>query len=196
MGVYNDERALRSILKENTAALHTSAERAMASEGNIETPDGLGHFLQCMYRVHARFNHELDHASWLVGLPLTAGQLFGALERDLLSQDIDGAFISGTQLSASALSRSKSHCLGVGYVFEGSALGANVLAKRLKYSNAKVPEYLTMVSKNAKSRWPHYLQYLNCNTIECDTQVALSGAIGVFESIIAEAKKQSEITMT
>lgn len=135
------------------------------------------HFLQCMLDAQVHFHAEHDQASTLAGLECESYRLICALENDL-------------DLARSPLpqnsNKGDSFSLGVGYVFEGSALGAKIIQKRLTESGLGCPEYLSSITAGDTSRWPRFLSTLNACTAQ---EEMLTGAKTAFNYIIAQGEK-------
>jgi len=169
-------QSVRTLLKDGTEALHARAEAAFDANAPIESQAGLSHFLECMLSAHMNFYADCDRASYLAGLSPRSKPLVDALLNDLSWHDHSPPIQSPSNDSFS---------LGVGYVFEGSALGASILKKRIISSNLSTPDYLSILTASAKSRWPRYITKLNsCSE---DSHI-LSGAVAAFEYIIAQAE--------
>ncbi len=168
--------SVRSLLKDNTSVLHQQAEDALESNSPIETSQGLAKFLNCMLQAHLQFWAECDRASQIAGLDAQSEKLIMALRNDLNIQHDDN-------LNPHVCNEHFS--LGVGYVFEGSALGANIIRKRLLATNLRNPTYLNLVTSTAKVRWPRYVKQLDTYS---DADRILSGAVVAFRYIIAQAE--------
>lgn len=167
---------VRTFLKEKTSTLHQQAEEALQARGQIETQSGLSHFLNGMLKAQSQFRMEYDHACVLAGLQAQSDKLIHALGTDLgLEQEP----------VAQAHALDDHFCLGVGYVFEGSALGASVLKKRLIRSNNVCPRYLRILTDTAHSRWPQYVETLDNYR---EKKPILAGAEAVFNFIIVQAE--------
>lgn len=164
-------------LKDQTSALHNQAEHALQSKGTIETKTGLRHFLHCMLESQIQFHHEHDQASKLAGLECQSSELIRALEKDL-----------GREASTLPTNNigDDNTCLGVGYVFEGSALGAKIIQKRLSASGLDCPEYLHSINASDHSRWPRFLSTLNGCTAHKEL---LLGAETAFNYIISQGEQ-------
>jgi len=167
---------VRAFLKDHTAALHGTAEMAFEARAPVETQDGLVFFLNCMLNSHLQFNAEYDRASKLAGLKPQSAPLIDALRADLPNR------VSPRQTIPSNCDLFN---LGVGYVFEGSAMGANVLKKRIAKSNLKTPRYLLLLTESARMRWPHYVRKLDSCS---ESEKILAGAEVAFKYIIAQAR--------
>lgn len=156
--------------------LHQRAEEALESIAPLESEVGLSHFLKCMLHAHERFDTECDCASALAGLEPRSKKLIAALNSDLQIQN---------DTVVTLQSDDDQFSLGVGYVFEGSALGANIIMKRLASVDQDIPSYLTLLTSTAKSRWPNYIKTLEqCKNEKC----VLEGAVMAFEYIITQAE--------
>lgn len=163
-------------MKYNTSSLHERAETAFESNRPIDSQEGLSHFLSCMLGAHLRFFYECDTASKNAGLNPRSRSLIQALFNDLENS---------TTTIPPPIHRSRQFCAGVGYVFEGSALGANVILKRLNKSNIAAPNYLTQIATGTKHRWPLFLANLDTCSHKEDV---LAGATTAFRFIIKEAE--------
>lgn len=171
---------VRSLLKEQTSALHHKAESALESKARIESAHGLSNFLKCMLRAHSHFRTNCDRASELAGLEKQSKRLIYALQSDL---NVSVEIPKDTQANDDCFS------LGVGYVFEGSALGASILRKRLTTSGLAHPNYLCVVTETSKIRWPQFIKYID--TCE-NTDTVVLGAQQAFEFIIEHAEQPHE----
>ncbi len=171
---------VRSLLRDRTSALHRQAENALESKAPIESRQGLSKFLGCMLMVHTRFRTEYDRAAELAGLQTQSGLLIKALQDDL---NISSDATIQTSICDDHFS------LGVGYVLEGSALGASMLKKRLTALDIEHPCYLTHVTTTSKTRWPKYVKYID--TCE-ETDPVVAGALLTFEYIIAHAERPDD----
>jgi len=126
--------------------------------------------------AHVQFRAHYDHASKLTGLHAQSDRLISALKDDLQAPTI-------TLLNTNA--SDDQFCLGVGYVFEGSALGANIIQKRRSNAGLRKSAYLNFVTASASLRWPRFIGKLDSYQ-EADN--ILLGAVSAFESIIAHAE--------
>ena len=174
------KESVRELLKTQTAALHSRAELSLERPAKIETQQGLGHFLACMMSTHLRFHSELDRAAREAGIEARSETLINALAADLGCAPNRTSRVS---LSDCA------YCLGVGYVIEGSALGAGILRKRLARTELGVPRYLSLLTEDAKYRWPRYIEALETGINK--KQSVLVGAKSTFEFIIDQAEQMT-----
>jgi heme oxygenase len=166
------------LLQENTSALHAEAEISLERRARIETPVGLSHFLECMLQTHLRFHDELDVAAHHAGITTRSAILIDALAADLnrvpdrppYAKEADDGF-----------------SLGVGYVMEGSALGAGILRKRLLRAGMPVPAYLSLLTRDAKERWPYFVETLDKRADSHES--ALAGANSAFAFIIEQSEQ-------
>ena len=163
-------------MKYHTSPLHGRAEAAFESNCPVDSEAGLSQFLKCMLLAHLRFFHECDKASENAGLFPRSVELTQALSSDLNSSKLR---------IPPAISCNTHFCTGVGYVFEGSALGATVILKRLQQSNIVIPKYLAQLAADVKPRWPLFLASLDSCAHKDN---ALLGATTAFKYIIKEAE--------
>lgn len=129
-----------------------------------------------MLAAHTRFRAECDLASQCAGLPSRSDNLIHSLIEDLAYQPCEQRPVAECD---------KDFSMGVGYVFEGSAVGASILIKRLAKSGLNCPSYLTQLATPLSKRWLPYTQQLE--GIE-NTGAALAGASAAFEFIIDRAE--------
>jgi len=181
-GPRSEHRSVRQILKKGTKRLHRQAEYALESKASMQTTEGLSHFLYCMLAAQRRFCVDHDYSSELAAIEPMSGELILALEGDpLLSEQ-------RRFMGQSSVKSNTAFSLGVGYVFEGSAIGAAVLKKRLQKTSISTPQYLTLLSMHSCNRWPRYLETLDSCS---DEMTALAGAVTVFEFIINQAESEN-----
>lgn len=173
---------IRTFLKDRTATLHARSEESFERKAPIETPEGLRHFLGCMLEAHLKFRGAFDRSAELAGLPPKSDTLIAAL----LSDTGRGR---DAEEKASSVPSDDAACLGVGYVFEGSALGAGILRKRLKRAGIATPEYLELMADTTKSRWPRYVEALDTCAFQGDA--VLKGAEMTFNFIVTESDNRA-----
>ncbi len=172
---------LRLTLKAATAELHAEAETVL--DWRYGTSGDMGRFLSCMLRGHRYFAQPCDRASLLVGIPVRSARLVAALAGDCRIDDLTTV---GNETQPSIKNGwNDSYCLGVGYVFEGSAMGAHVLSKCLRDSSKTVPDYLHLLTEEAQSRWPRFVERLDKGG---DAGAAVDGASRVFRFLTTHAK--------
>lgn len=198
-------QSIRAVLKSETAASHARAESAFESGFGLAEPRGIRRFLHCMLSAHRRFAPECNRALQIVGLDDRSVALIDALERSCACEE-EGVLVANVE-SVAGLSECSSvqtfagrvhdkraaadtspvnddFSLGVAYVFEGSAMGAAILEKRIQASGLSVPLYLKLMTCSASTRWPRFVRSMESRS---DTAQLLAGAEAVFEHLIQEA---------
>jgi len=56
---------------------------------------------------------------------------------------------------------SDAYSLGAAYVFEGSAMGAAILKKKIDVAGLPLPRYLSLLTQSSASRWPRFAKTLD-----------------------------------
>lgn len=168
---------LRSALRAETAALHHLAEDAVRRWTPLETRAGYRGFLQRLDAMHRRHAAALDRSSALAGLPPRSDALLAAL-----AQDLEAHPGEMTRPSPQNDTLSPAWCLGVGYVFEGSALGAAVLLRQPPPGGWPSARYLGALSQDLGDRWSAFRRALEAHREADDT--AVTAAKTVFSELI------------
>lgn len=169
--------SVRAALKAATQDHHDQAERDVAAHAPVETTRGYRKYLQCMRRLHHVYAPQMAHAAELAGMDDQTGQIIAAFSQDLNvgAAPLDAGH-RGPPLSDAA-------AWGVGYVLEGSALGAAVVRQRvLQAHGADAPlAALNLLDNTRAVRWRRFTTALN--TANVDLPGAVDAARGVFMSM-------------
>ena len=146
----------------------------MAASGPIVEPRGRTRFLTAMLGAHLAHAPMVDRASRLAGLPPRSEALVEALRASgVLPGPLAPPIVDGTHDAV---------CMGVGYVFEGSALGATQLARQLRAAGSTVPPYLARLAAEAGQRWPPFVRRLD--DLADHTNIVCAAACNTFQWLV------------
>lgn len=158
--------SMRHFLRDETRLAHDRLDRVFAAGAALRDPRRYAAFLRTMLLARRRFARELDAASRAAGLPSRNASALAALEADLaaLGADVAAFAADGAPAPAPAPERrtptSAARNFGVGYVFEGSALGARRLIGEAA-EQRRPRAYLALVSEDAGGRWRRFVTALD-----------------------------------
>jgi len=134
-------------------------------------------FLSVMERALVRYGAALDRSSELAGLPQRAHRLVDALRSDLEHLGRPTAPVC----APSEIDVDDASAWGVGYVFEGSALGAAFLVRDVPDTLRSVADcYLSLLVDERVERWSTFTDRLNDLDVESVGPPAVDAAIDVF----------------
>jgi len=162
---------LREILRDETLQRHIALEQRVEQGGFFETAQGYQRWLEMMHNVHARYAVAMDRGAVALGLDPISSRLRHALSQDTGLARSD---TSGTDLDEAT-------SIGVAYVFEGSAMGARVLRRRLKGLGSVSRCYIDALLIDSSQRWPQCKSALLSQPP--DDGRALRGALEVFDTL-------------
>ena len=169
---------LRHILKTHTASTHQALDDFIAEMDVFSSPNKYRLYLNGMHFLYQAYGQFVDQASVAAGLDPAVSNLLAAIECDVGDSTID-------QRHDSRIAKSDATTWAVGYVLEGSAMGARYMVKAARSLNEQHPEtfigcdYLETLSTDSYHRWPKYVDSLN--QIQCDPAIAVSAANEVFD---------------
>jgi len=138
------------VLRAETADDHARVDALVGQAASVADPDGARRFFTVMHAVVAAYRTALDRASVLAGLEPRSALLLDALRFDLAELGAEPPSIPGAIDQADDAA-----ALGVGYVLEGSALGASVLREQAKAASMPLG-YLSILDDNRPTRWPAF----------------------------------------
>ncbi|MEL7296686.1 MAG: biliverdin-producing heme oxygenase [Pseudomonadota bacterium] len=148
----------------------------MDDVASLETRRGYQAMLGVLHAAYTQLTPVLDGALVALGIPARHKALTSALETDLraLGSSIDRLHL------LDPVHWSADEALGAAYVMEGSALGSQLLRKRLvEYHTADIPHtYFDTVIAVQPQRWRDVVAALNC--VHADREATLSGALATF----------------
>ena len=205
-----ERRGAKAFLRAETAGLHARAEAAFEANYALAAPQGIQRFLTCMLGAYRRFGAECDRGSQLACIECRSAELIDALRREVGSEPArepaseprwepgiepevgrlpDMAAVAG--LSA----HSDAYSLGAAYVFEGSAMGAAILKKKIDVAGLPLPRYLSLLTQSSASRWPRFAKTLDVHmesqvNVNVQADQMLTGAVDVFTHLINDAERQ------
>ena len=155
---------LRDALRLQCMDIHMQVEEAVTAGAYFASLEGYRRWLGIMRQVHAEFAHACDTGSEALGLEPVSGALLQALKADL----------GGGLCPVGKARTHKSAAIGVAYVFEGSAMGARLLQRRIADLEGAPTAYLDLLVTLSRLRWPA-------------TQGALAMYPGPQEAVVAGA---------
>lgn len=182
-------------LRDETAELHALVDELGSRVASVSDPVGYRTFLLAMARVTAEFAELLDRSSETAGLPPRSDMLLRALVADLHALDVVVRFEeppAGPEASAPDVATDAA-AWGVGYVLEGSALGAAVLLAEIDGSPDERPTaYLSLLVEARAGRWPGFVEGLNAADLdEPAGDLAVDAARRVFRFVEAALVESS-----
>ncbi len=172
----------REFLRSETADVHLATDTRLSEACDIADQADYARFLEVMGSTLLRFGTDLDSANRSAGIVARSATLLRKIEHDIDSCGVQhqgfGAVAGNVDCDAFSV--------GVGYALEGSALGAEVLRRRV-LSNARPGVstlYFNALLDKRRPRWQRYCHWLNTvdRTHEERTE-ALRGATDVFRYI-------------
>ncbi len=175
---------LREQLKTKTMTFHKAAELASARYAPIDKLHGYYFFLCGMYNMYTKYASALDKGSVKMSLPPRSQKIIKALETDIINSPKHSYL---PEKSNSLPIKCDQSLLGISYVFEGSALGSNVLIRRIPIKAKN--NYLTLLIKDTPLRWPQTIKFLS-NT-DYKNKSAIDEACNVFKDIAQTMKDVS-----
>ncbi len=149
----------REFLRNETSDAHLATDTRLSSAADLADTAGYALFLQVMGLTLTRFGADLDSADRSAGLSARSAALVGHIDDDL---DVCGAQFQKPK-AAAGHTGCHSFAAGVGYALEGSALGAEVLRRRvLTGSRPGVStRYFDALRDNRRDRWRRYCIWLD-----------------------------------
>ncbi|MEO0492325.1 MAG: hypothetical protein AAF081_02800 [Actinomycetota bacterium] len=136
-------------LRTETRDRHAATEQAMARAADLTTDAGWNTYFGVMYAVTAEHADALDDAAMLADVPPRSERLLVALERDAAAAaDLEPVVASSAEAIA-----------GIAYTLEGSALGAEVLRRRLPVGRRSA--YLDLLIDGRADRWRAIRRWLD-----------------------------------
>lgn len=172
---------LHKSLKSATKSWHDAAEASLNLRLETFGAAAYRRYLTVMRAVHHEFAAQHAQGCESLGLVPRNRAIIAALDQDL-------AVLAGCRVtvpSRAQLSSDVPHAQGVAYAFEGAAMGAAILRKRIAQSTIALPEhYLSLLTEDAAERW----WFMRDRLAACAPKdSAVDGAIAVFKSVIGHA---------
>ena len=176
------------VVRERTAACHQQLDKLLSNELDLYTPAGYRAFLTLMLRARCRYGATLATAATHAKLPDTNSLLCQALREDLAVLAGDAAVQISSRVDPEFRQSGVSEAAGVLYVFEGAALGARFVLKRIQAGPfAKLQlAYLSCLAGRSASRWRAVTHYLD--TAVLDKCQLVAAANDVFATLIEDAR--------
>lgn len=172
----------RDQLRTKTKAAHESLDALVGQLKPFSSPLRYRVYLSSMHQLYAIYGTSVDWASEVAGLACSVGDLQSAIEFDL-----NGKLNAPAPLDSilCAPFQDDSEKWAVGYVMEGSAMGARYMAKQAKsiQDDQDGPidnTYLEKLAADSYERWPKFVKALNDSA--CDSVIAIEAATTVFET--------------
>ncbi|MFK7769640.1 MAG: biliverdin-producing heme oxygenase [Mariniblastus sp.] len=172
---------IRYQLKTKTKAAHESLDLLVGQLEPFSSATRYSVFLSAMHQLYSIYGADVDWASQAAGLACSVSDLKSAIEFDL-----NGELNSPASLdSISDDSLRESRQWAVGYVMEGSAMGARYMATQASSIRDDQGQqmgntYLEKLAADSYQRWPKFVEALN--DAQCDTAIAIESANAVFET--------------
>lgn len=172
------------LLRDRTQEIHQSTETRLLADADVATVDGLERFHAVMRHAFLRHGAALDLAAVEVGVRPRSGELLDALS-------------SGRRHRIEArLTTQRDHdrrrLAGVAYTLEGSALGAEVLRRRLPPSASSA--YLDLLVDGRAARWSRVKAWLD-RFDPNDIDVLVDAATETFHDIAIACDETAEETV-
>ena len=172
-----ETECVRTLLRARTMPLHQRLEAMVEGAGYFDDRHGYVEWLRMMAQIHLRFATDYDIGAQNLGLcPASAFLL------DALASDLGDALPLPPPPSLNAR-----QSIGVAYVFEGSAMGARLIERRL----AGLPDaptcYLDSLVSTSRKRWPQTKAALA--SLRADPKPIIAGANEVFGALLAAAEE-------
>ena len=165
---------MRNELRSATQESHRRLDDYVGSIRPFDSVSGYEIYLTAMHRLYEIYAGPLDLASRWAKLPEVSESL-----RALISQDLGGCPRSDDLPSESPSDEQAPHQVwAVGYVLEGSAMGARHIVKQLAQSDLS-HHYLSRLATDSHQRWPTFVEALESADAELDGTIA--AAKQVFE---------------
>lgn len=191
---------LRNLLREQTAESHQQLDDMVANMHVFDSERTYHAYLAGMYQLYAIYGDAVDHASQLAGLTPSVSSLMDAIASDCgTTKECMDAKYSSTNASSKLLEDAA--CWAVGYVLEGSAMGARYMVKSAEKLTNRISEngeststdlratdsenstrYLKTLSADSYDRWPKFVEALNDASPDCDEEAAVAAAKQVFDT--------------
>ncbi len=177
----------RDRLRTETKAIHETLDEIVASLEPFSSAQRYRVYLSAMDQLYDVFAEDIDSASEAAGLPCSVLSLRSAIRVDLDGNILESAAVERDKLTSDDLKKVSSHQWAVGYVMEGSAMGARYMAKMAKVLVEKSDEkignsYLDKLAADSYERWPAFVEKLN--QAQCDDEFAVAAASSVFETAV------------
>jgi len=171
-------------LRAQTMPRHARLETVVEAGDFFDTPSRFGLWLEVMYNVHAAFAEAHDAGAARLGVAPCSDHLMQALKADIADQPDIGL---QQRLRIASLARGlqtgleKAQAIGVAYVWEGSAMGARLLQRRMARHPTTATRYLDLLAVTSAQRW----QAVRAALETCDASHArvIDGANRVFEAL-------------
>lgn len=161
----------------------------MSACADVSTPEGYQRFLTVMSMVLERFGPQLDEASTAAGISARAQALRAGLADDRRSANPpSGDDASSTMCSEQQRNgaQTPSFAAGAAYALEGSAMGAEVLRRRVYAAdNDASTAYFDQLLAARKDRWATFCGWLESSQLSAtDQREAARGAAAVFAYVM------------
>ncbi|MEO9460809.1 MAG: biliverdin-producing heme oxygenase [Lentilitoribacter sp.] len=175
----NEKNNMRLCLKHETQALHNNAEKLVDDLDIFKCQKEYIFWLRTMLRLHSRYALCCDEVAGAFGLRKNQTNLIAALQGDLqaLSEECVDPIMRHNSTNFNKM-------IGITYVLEGSAMGAQILHKQAVKSGLVNVRYMNSLRENAHPRWSEFVEKLN----QCTSgyNEIKSGAVLVFEDLISQ----------
>ena len=162
----------RFALREATQPEHMALEAAFERAAFFDSEAGYARWLTIMQAALSTFGEAYDRGAEACGVGARSEALSEALAQD-------GA-APGPKITPTATERSVSECAGIAYVFEGSAMGAQILLRRLQDTPERPTRYLTQLTQASKHRWQGFQGGLEQAVPDSERPKAIDGARATF----------------
>ena len=176
----------RNRLRTETKAIHETLDGIVGSLEPFSSAHRYRIYLSAMDQLYDIYAKDIDAAAEAAGIPCSVQCL-----RSAIRFDVDGNLLKSAPVERSALANNdlqiNSRKWAVGYVMEGSAMGARYMSKMAKELVEKSDErigntYLDKLAADSYERWPTFVERLN--EAQCDDEFAVVAAGSVFETAV------------
>lgn len=179
----------RMALSSATRTRHEATEAVVSELSVFSSEPAYAGWLKALQEMHAHFASTSDFANQILGMEATSAALLSALRHDM-----DQLGVAPTASPSQPLTPSDpAIALGVGYVLEGSGLGASVLYDRSIAAGISAVRYLDLSRSLARQRWRTFLERLNEHALATapSVETASSAADDVFIFLAARLEQNA-----
>jgi heme oxygenase len=164
--------SLRHFLRASTDEAHSRLDAMLDNLDLFARQSAYRVFLSAMEALYLTYGDSLDWAAGQAGLAPRSDELIASLRRDI--------GMGATQPRIAGGVASPAARWGIGYVLEGSALGAQLLLRRARreLTPGSSTDYLGTLAAEAQSRWPRFA--LALDNSGADAEVAARSSHAVF----------------
>ena len=164
---------MRNQLREHTKSSHAQLDSFVGSIEPFNSRDGYACYLQGMYWLYQAYAPAYDLASSAAGLRPVSG-----IHQANIVADLGRLPLAKPELADSI---SLEQQIAVGYVLEGSAMGARYMIKTVTEASFST-SYLELLVEESYQRWPRLVEWLDEVETEADENKAIGFAKQVFET--------------